>query len=86
MYMYMYIYIGCRKPCTGDHKWQVPAQLIIIIVIIIIVIIIIAIYKYIPVFESVTMVICAHGPAVKLAASGLDPQDAAGAYFLFYFI
>jgi hypothetical protein len=32
------------------------------------------------------MVICAHGPAVKLAAGGLDPQDAAGAYFLFYFI
>jgi hypothetical protein len=31
------------------------------------------------------MVICAHGPAVKLAAGGLDPQDAAGAYFLFFY-
>ncbi len=36
----MYVYMRCiclciyisvvRKPCTGDHKWQVPAQLIII--------------------------------------------------------
>ena len=30
--------------------------------------------------------ILAHGPAVKLATGGLDPQDAVGAYFFSFFL